>query len=60
LPPIEDVALTIRCPQKPAAVYLEPGRRDVIWAFADGELSVGVPAVAIHDILIVEQPSDAP
>lgn len=54
LPPILDVQVDIRHPQQPKSVSLEPGRERVKWEYENGRVSVRVPRVDIHRILVIE------
>ncbi len=53
LPPIDRVRVSIRTPEAPRAVTLEPSADPVPWTWANGVLSVMIPAVRIHEILVV-------
>ena len=54
LPPIQRVKVSVRMPQTPRSVTLEPSADPVHWTWANGRLSVTIPAVRIHEILVVE------
>lgn len=54
LDPIERVKLTVRRPERPRSVRLEPGADPAPWTWADGVLSITVPSVRIHDIVVIE------
>lgn len=54
LEPIERVTITVRREDRPRSVSLEPGADPVQWMWIDGVLSITVPSVRIHDVVIVE------
>jgi hypothetical protein len=53
LPPIQGVQLTIQRAERPRAVTLEPSADPVSWTWAEGVLSITVPSVRIHDIVVI-------
>ena len=54
LPPVENVVLKIRRDTRPQSVTLVPGGRQLAWGHANGLLSVKVPKVFIHTVVVVE------
>jgi hypothetical protein len=52
--PIEHVSITVRHDARPRSVTLEPSADPVQWTWADGVLSIMVPSVRIHDIVVIE------
>lgn len=52
--PVWQVPVSIRLPARPKSVRIEPGRRQVEWKWADGRLSLVVPCVPIHEIVVCE------
>ena len=54
LDPIERVQITLRHEQPPRSVTLEPSADPVQWTWQDGVLSIMVPSIRIHDIVVVE------
>ena len=52
--PVLQVPLSIRLPARPKSVRIEPGRRDVEWKWVDGKLSLVVPCVPIHEIVVCD------
>jgi len=54
LPPVENVVLRIRRDTRPQAVTQIPGGRQLAWAHANGLLSIRVPKVYIHTVVVVE------
>lgn len=53
LPPITNVGLSIQRDEPPRSVRLEPSADPVPWTYNNGELKITVPAVRIHDIVVV-------
>ena len=53
LPPIEGIRIAVRRAEPPRSVTLEPSADPVHWTWADGILSITVPSVRIHDILVI-------
>jgi hypothetical protein len=54
IPPVGPLALTIRQPTKPSKITLEPGARPLAYGYRDGVISLTVPRVEIHDIVVVQ------
>lgn len=54
LPPVREVTLRIRRHTPPAAVRLEPSGQPITTAYADGLLTVHVPQVAVHEVVVIE------
>ena len=53
--PVGPVTLHIRLPKKPASVTLQPDGHDLAWDYADGQVTVTVESVPIHEILLIEE-----
>ena len=53
LPPVLDIALTIRCDKKPEALVLQPAGKTLDFTWEDGIASVTVDRVDIHEIVEV-------
>ncbi len=53
LPPIEDIALSIRVDHEPASVHLQPDGRHADWSYTDGRLEVRLPRLHVHQIVAV-------
>ena len=54
LPAVRNVVLRIRRNRRPKAVRLDPGHERLRWSFRDGVVTVTVPRVAIHNVVVVE------
>jgi len=54
LPPIENIAVRIREERRPKSVSLVPAGSEIAWSYAGGLLTVNVPRLAIHSIVVVE------
>jgi hypothetical protein len=54
LPPVTDVTITVRQPERPLSVTLEPSADPVPWTWTNGMMSIQVPVIRIHDIVVVE------
>jgi hypothetical protein len=54
LPPVEDVVIRLRKPDRPRAVSIFPVDRPADWDHADGTVTIRVPRVDIHSIVSVE------
>lgn len=52
--PVGPLSVTLRLPQKPAQVTLEPGGRTLAFDWRDGEARLTVPSLDIHRIVAVE------
>lgn len=53
LPAIENIGITIQRETRPQSVQLQPSLDPVNWTWQDGVLSVRVPSVRIHDIVVI-------
>lgn len=51
--PAGPIAVKLRLPDKPKSVDLVPGGTALAWTWSDGLLETTVPAVAIHEVLVV-------
>ena len=57
LPPVHDVVVRLRCAQRPQSVTIVPEEPEIDWSYADGRVTVRVPRVDIHSVVVVaEQP----
>jgi hypothetical protein len=52
--PIGPVKLTIRMASRPSAITIEPAGTPLPFAFAAGEVSLTVPRVEVHEIVVIE------
>jgi len=46
--------LRVRQNQRPAALYTVPEGQPLEWHFANGVVTVRIPQVRVHDIVVVE------
>lgn len=53
LPSVEIVTVAVRKPAPPSSVVLEPDGTPLPWNYADGIVGVTLPAVRIHDIVVI-------
>jgi hypothetical protein len=54
IPAVGPLAVRIRTAKKPTIVTLEPGKRPLAVRYDEGVLSVTVPRLAIHEVVVVE------
>ncbi len=54
LPPIENVTVHIRRARRPKFVRVVPNDSNIMWSYAKGSVTVKVPRVAIHQVVVVE------
>ena len=54
LDPIQHISITVQQAARPRSVTLAPSADPVSWAWHNGVLSIMVPSVRIHDIVVVE------
>ncbi len=54
VPTTGPVTVRVNVPEEPRRVTLEPGERRLQWGYADGSVEAHVEAVAIHDIIAIE------
>jgi hypothetical protein len=54
LPPIHDIVLRVRRKTKPRAVKLAPGKQPIEWSHRRGLLTVKVPRVDVHEVVVIE------
>ena len=52
--PVYDVPLALRAPRKPRRVYMAPSGADLAFAYADGYVSLTVPCVNGHEMVVFE------
>jgi len=52
--PVEDISLRVRQSLPPRRVSLAPSGEDLDWTFDDGVVTIAVPRVEIHDIVVIE------
>lgn len=52
--PVENLRLTIRTPDRPKKITLEPGGRALAFEYRDGAARLSVPKLEIHSIVVVE------
>ncbi len=53
-PAVGPFAVRLRTPRKPAAVRWEPDGRNVEWSWRDGVLTVVVPRLEIHGVVVIK------
>jgi hypothetical protein len=53
IPAIGPLTVTIRQPTRPAKITLEPSGESLAFEFRDGKLSVTVPSIRIHEVVVV-------
>jgi hypothetical protein len=54
VPPIEHVTITMKCPEKPSAVYLVPTYEAIEYEWSGGLLHTQIQRIGIMDSLVVE------
>ncbi len=54
IPPVGPLAVTISMPKRPRKITLEPAGTALPFTFSKGKVSVEVPRLEIHDIMVVE------
>lgn len=54
LPPVRDVVVRVRCDAAPTAVTSIPADDGLEWTYADGLVTVRVPEVHIHSVILVQ------
>lgn len=53
LAPVGPLSVSIRHPRQPASVTLDPTGRPLKFTYRDGKVDLLVPAVAVHEIIVV-------
>jgi hypothetical protein len=54
LPPIENVMVHVRKDHPPKAVRVVPSDMKINWSYGNGQVTVTVPRVDIHRVLVIE------
>jgi hypothetical protein len=54
VPPSEPFSVTLAVRREPSSVRLQPGDAEPEWSYAEQTLTVFIPAVHIHSILVIE------
>jgi len=54
IPPLEDIRLTIKTQARPKSVTWVPDGGTLDWSWTDGRLTVTVPKLKIHGVLIID------
>jgi hypothetical protein len=54
IPAVGPLDITIRHGTKPHRVRLEPGAREVRYGFRDGKITLTLPRLEIHDVVVVD------
>jgi hypothetical protein len=54
LPPIQHVVVRLRRDRPPKSVTIVPSDVNIDWSYRDGWVTVNVPRVDIHRVLVVE------
>jgi len=55
IPPLHDIELTIRTEGRPGSVTWVPDGGELAWSWSDGRLSVIVPKLKIHGVVVIGQ-----
>ena len=55
IPPLHDIELAIRTESRPGSVTWVPDGRELAWSWSDGRLSVVVPELKIHGVVVIGQ-----
>src|SRR5208282_2388218 len=54
LPPIENVVVHVRRDHQPRAVRVVPSDMKINWSYGNGRVTVTVPRVDIHRVVVIE------
>jgi hypothetical protein len=54
IPPLENIRLTIKTATRPKSVAWVPDGGQLDWSWSDGRLSVTVPKLKIHGVVVIE------
>jgi hypothetical protein len=54
IPPVGPLDVTIRHGAKPTRVTLEPAGKELPYAYEDGKVTLAIPRLEIHDVIVVE------
>ena len=54
IPPLEDIRLTIKTPASPKSVTWVPDGGALDWSWSGGRLTVTVPKLKIHGVVVIE------
>jgi hypothetical protein len=54
IPPVGPLTISIRADRDPQKITLEPGSRSIDHDYSDGKISLEIPRLAIHDIIVVQ------
>jgi len=54
IPTVGPLDITIRYPEKPKNVTLEPGGKKMEYKHADGQIKLTIPKLEIHEIIVVD------
>lgn len=52
--PVGPLRITLRLPEKPNSIVLEPGKRTCSYVYENGKIELTVPSVPIHEIVVLE------
>ena len=52
--PVGPLDVTIRSEDRPSSVKLEPGDRKVDYSYSNGQISLTIPKLDIHDVIVVD------
>jgi hypothetical protein len=54
IPSIGPIQLKMRVPDRPRAIRWVPDSQELNWSWADGMLTVNVPTLHVHGVLVVD------
>ncbi|HEY7032651.1 MAG TPA: hypothetical protein VH482_15015, partial [Thermomicrobiales bacterium] len=54
LPPVEQITLRVRRPERPRSVSVFPADRPADWTYAAGLVTIHLPRVDIHSVVGIE------
>jgi hypothetical protein len=54
VPPIGPLAVRVHTPERPSSVRLVPSDQTLEWSWKDGVVTVTVPRVEIHEVLVIQ------
>lgn len=55
IPPLTSIAVRLRLPNKPRSVVWMPEKQPLAWKWSRGILSMTIPEVHIHDVVVIEE-----
>ncbi len=54
VPPVGPVTVSVVYPNRPSAVVVQPGNRNVSYNYLNGKVVLTLPSVELHDIIVIE------